>query len=240
MQFVLIVALVGFAAAAVFHGLRVRRGSFLAGMALAPSEADRQVGGWLTTLLMRHPELCRMLEVLSRMLPGPSSDVGDAVTDETSFTRLQSRTILHRYFRWQVHNMARAIVAMIYCGLLIAVAAWGYSMPGQMLIAIGSALLTLWALSSWWNIRTECEGTKKFCRNGYEAGDTVLSAFTDLSRGALRQGVAFALVFVFNFGFQVVTLVDSDNLITANQEVQRVERLNANLAEDPTAFAQPS
>jgi hypothetical protein len=237
MHFVLLFALVGFAAAAVYHGLSVRRGSFLAGLALRPSQADRQVGGWLTSLLLRNPDLCRAMEGLSRVLPGPRTNVGSAFTDETSFTRLQSRTFLHRYFRWQVHNMARVLAALLYCGLVLTVASWGYSSHGQQLVAVGSALLCLWALSSWWNIRTDCEGTRKACRSALGAGDQVVGAFVDLSRGALRQGVAFALVFACNFGFQVLVLVDSDNLLSLNENLERVQRIEETFQEDPTVFA---
>lgn len=228
-------ALIAFAAAGVFHGLRVRRTSFRGGLALPATEADRQVFGWLAWLLRRSPGLCDALDRASSLLPGPRSDIEGAVASDTTFTGLQSRTILHRYYRWQVHNILRVLCALLFCGVLLVCTVSGLSSRAFVVISLGSGLLCAYSALSWWKLRSECEGTRRVSR-GADTGDMVLDAFGELSRCAMNQMVAFALVFACNFGFQVMVLVDPNSLVSMNPDIERAQRLEESFRLDPTAF----
>ncbi len=238
MHAILVIALVGCAAAGVFCGLRVRRGSFLAGLALPRTEADRQAGGWLAFLVIRNPGLCRAVEKLSSVLPGHRADVESAVKSTTTFTHLQSRTILHRYFRWQVHNIVRVLCALLFCGVVSVCMTGTTTLTGHHLIGLGSALLCTYSLANWWRIRFDCVGARKFCSSARAQSDEVVNAFTELSRGALRQAVAFALVFVCNLSFQVLVLVDANRGGPSSEaSLEHAQRVQANPREAPKTFA---
>jgi len=227
MQIVSLLALLAFAVAGVVHGLRVRRTSFLAGTYLPSHVSDRQTGGWIEWFLMRHPGLCSILDGISDLLPGPGSDVSDAVSTSTTFTGLQSRTLLHRYYRWQIHSLLRVLCALLFCGVLVALLSVGLTSGTHKIVSFGSLVLFFYAMHSWLRIRVEEQGTRKVC-NAHDAGegDQVLDAFRELSSSASRQAVAFALVFALNLCLQVAVFIDVDNrlaLSSANRPFEIVE-----------------
>lgn len=217
MQFASLLALFAFAFAGLVHGLRVRRTSFLAGTFLPKIESDRESGGWFEWFFMKHPALCSVLDGISDLLPGPDSHVSDAVTSSTTFTRLQSRTLLHRYYRWQIHSLLRVLLALVFCGVLLALMPVGLTQASHKVIAGGSVALFGYAVLNWWSMRKENEATRRVARNSSQGeGDLVLDAFTELAKSASRQAVAFAMVFCLNIALQVVVLIDVDNELALN------------------------
>jgi len=199
----------------------------LAGTYLPAHASDRQTGGWIEWFLMRHPALCSVLDGISDLLPGPDSDVSDAVSTSTTFTRLQSRTLLHRYYRWQIHSLLRVLCALLFCGVLIALLSVGLTAGTHKIVSFGSLALCFYALHSWFRIRVEEKATRKVCNSqGQGEGDLVLDAFTELSRSASRQAIAFALLFTLNLGLQVAVYMDVDNhlaLSSPNRPFEQVE-----------------
>jgi len=235
MQIVFLLALFAFAFAGLFHGLRVRRTSFLAGTYLPRIESDRHTGGWLEWFFMKHPSLCNVLDGISDLLPGPDSHVSDTVTSSTTFTRLQSRTLLHRYYCWQIHSLLRVILSLLFCGVLLALLPVGLTQSTHKLIAGGSVLLFGYAVLSWWRMRIENQATRKVCMTDRDsnAGDMVLGAFTELSRSACRQAVAFAFVFGLNMLIQIVVLIDVDNRLSLNGGAPTIQKLELPALLDP-------
>ena len=227
MQIVSLLALLAFAVAGVIQGLRVRRTSFLAGTYLPVHASDRQTGGWIEWFLMRHPALCSVLDGISDLLPGPDSDVSNAVSTSTTFTRLQSRTLLHRYYRWQIHSLLRVLCSLLFCGVLIALLSVGLTSGTHKIVSFGSMALCIYALHSWFRIRVEENATRKVCvSQAQDEGDMMLDAFGEISKSASRQAIAFALVFALNLCLQVAVYMDVDNqlaLSTSNRPFEQVE-----------------
>ena len=225
MQIMSLLALLAVAVVGVVHGLRVRRTSFLAGTYLPRHSSDRQTGGWMEWFFMNHPGLCSLMDGISDLLPGPASEVSNTVTSSTSFTRLQSRTLLHRYYRWQIHSLLRVLLALLFCGVLVALLTVGLTAGTHKLVAFGSAVLFMHALHSWVRIRMEEKATRKVCGGGRDEGDLVLDAFGELSLSASRQAVTFALVFCLNIGLQVAVYIDVDNQLALSGENRAFEQI---------------
>jgi hypothetical protein len=239
-----LLALLAFTVAGLFHGLRIRRTSFTAGTRLPRNHADRQATGWFAWFFLEHPRLCRVLDAISDRLPGGRSLVEDTVSSSTTFTRLQSRTLLHRYFRWQLHNLMRSMLALLFCGAILVCLPRGLTHVNHLLIAGGSVGLFLYAFICFRRIRLQNEATAKVCGTAAAAGegngDEVLGAFSELAEGAMRQAIAFGLVYVINLGLQVVFLVDTNNQLSFNADLERAQTLELLYREDPTAFADHS
>lgn len=204
------------------YGLRIERTSFVAGTLLPRQRVDRQSVGAFAWFFLEHPRLCRLLDAISERLPGGRSEVEEAVSSSTTFTRLQSRTLLHRYFRWQVHNLMRSILALVFCGAIVACLPLGLTQSSHLLIAGGSVALFLYAFVCYRRIRLQNEATAKVCESDHEAGgEDVLGAFHELGEAAFRQAVAFGLVYAVNLGLQVAFLANTNNQLTFNEDLER-------------------
>ena len=218
MQFVSLLALLTIAVVALFTGLRVRRTSFLAGTFLTRLPSDGREGGWIEWLLVKHPILCNLMDAISDVLPGRGSDISDTVAATTTFTRVQSHALLHRYYRLQVHSMLRVILVIVFCGMLIALMPVGLTQSTHRIVGAGSSLLCLYALRCWWRI--DCDrrhGNTRLPRTG---ADSVHDAFKELSHSAALQAAAFGLIFGLNVGLQVIEYLDVDNRLALNGEVE--------------------
>jgi hypothetical protein len=235
-----LLVLLAFTVAGLVHGLRIQRTSFSAGARLPRQRADRQATGWVGWFFLEHPILCRALDAISDRLPGPRSAVEDTVSSATTLTGLQSRTLLHRYFCWQLHNLVRTMLALVFCGALLFCMPRGLNTTTHLLVAGGSVLLFLYAFVCFRRILQQNRATAKVCRNRLgedETGGSVLGAFTDLADAALRQAVAFGLVYAINLGLQVMFLVETNSQLTFNADLERAQVLEFLMEEDPSAFA---
>ena len=233
-----LLAWVAFAAAGVLYGLRVRHGSFLAALTVQRAASDAEASGWVASAVLKHPTLCRLLEAAHEILPCPrTEDMTDAVSRTTTFSYLQTRTILLQYFRWQVHNLLRVLLALVFFGVLVACATTGINQQTYTVVAITSAGLATYALCNWWKIRENSAATRKVCSAGGDAGSFILDSFSELSRGALRQAIAFTLIFSLNLGFQVVSLFSPDAVLPSGEQVTVQELESDLLGRTATFFA---
>ncbi|MFT5287741.1 MAG: hypothetical protein ACI8TQ_003929 [Planctomycetota bacterium] len=218
MQFVSLLALLTIAVMALFAGLRVRRTSFLAGTYMTRLDSDRWNGGWIEWILVKHPSICHLLDAISDVLPGRGADITDTVSATTSFTRVQSHALLHRYYRLQVHNMLRVIMVIVFCGMLLAIVPEGLTQSTHKIVGVGSSILCLYAMRCWWRIDRDCRnGNTRLPRSNAES---VHTAFHELSRSAALQALAFALMFGMNVGLQVVEYLDVNNSFALNGDVE--------------------
>ena len=132
---------------------------------------------------------------------------------------------MHRYYRWQIHSLLRLVLVLVFCGVLISLLPVGLTQATHKIVAGGSTILFIYAVSNWWRISNEDKANRRICSNG--EGDGMLDAFAELSQSAFRQAMAFALIFGMNIGLQVVEFIDTENRFALNGELEGQNPLDA-------------